>query len=367
MRIKLSFPDCDHRIVSLAKDGFTAADLTENSLSFILIENGQATLFPDNTSVAVSEDNLNKICSCDNYDVFELFPDGILRQVCDCDSTENVFYVTGVCNSNCVMCPSPVSSRINCPKPDVDLLIEIAKHMPSDLPHITVTGGEPFMAGKEIFRLFEYCKDKFEDTEFQILTNGRIFAIEEYCDLLWETVPYRSILGIPLHASTAALHDSITQAPGSFHQTTTGLRHLLDRGCRVEIRIVVSRLNAEDLEDTALLIADRFSEAAHVTIMAMEMTGNAFVNGEQVWIEYREAFTYVKRAIHVLIRNGIDVALYNYPLCTVEPEFRTLCAKSISPEKVRFSDECTGCSVKDACGGLFAGSYRWEASSLKRI
>ena len=367
MRIRLPFPDCEHRIVSFAKDGFTAADLAENSLSFILIENGKATLFPEHMSVTVSEEDHKKLDACDNYDVFELFPDGTLLQVCDCDSPESVFYVTGTCNSNCIMCPSPASSRINCPKPDIDLLIEIAKHMPSDLPHITVTGGEPFMAGKDIFRLFEYCKDKFERTEFQILTNGRIFAVEDYCDLLWETVPYHSILGIPLHASSAALHDSITQAPGSFCQTTTGLRHLLDRGCRVEIRIVVSRLNAEDLENTALLIADRFPETAHVTIMAMEMTGNAFVNGKQVWIEYGEAFAFVKRAIHVLIRNGIDVTLYNFPLCTVEPEFRTLCAKSISSEKVRFSDECIGCAVRDACGGLFAGSYRWEISSLKKI
>ena len=367
MKIRLPFPSCDHRIVSLAKDSVTAADLAENSLSFILIENGKVLLLPENVSVAVAEEDYKKLSSCGNYDVFELFPDGMVLRVCDCSSAENVFFITGACNSNCVMCPSPATSRKHCPKPDIDLLIEIAKHMPSDLPHITVTGGEPFMAGKDIFRLFDYCKEKFERTEFQILTNGRVFAVKEYCDLLWETVPYRSILGIPLHASVASLHDSITQSPGSFLQTTTGLRNLLSRGCRIEIRIVVNRLNINDLENIALLIADCFPETAHVTIMAMEMTGNAFVNGEQVWIEYRESFPHVKRAIRALIKSGIDVTLYNYPLCTVEPEFRTLCAKSISPEKIRFADACDGCSLRDACGGLFAGSFRWEASALRKI
>ena len=52
--------------------------------------------------------------------------------------------------------------------------------------------------------------------------------------------------------------------------------------------------------------------------MAMEMTGNAHKNADTLWVPYRESFQFVKKGIDKLIESGIDVKLYNYPLCTVD-------------------------------------------------
>lgn len=86
------------------------------------------------------------------------------------------------------------------------------------------------------------------------------------------------------------------------------------------------------------MISDELSGVDYVSIMAMEMTGNARVNQDKVWISYVDAALVAEDAALVLIENGIDVKLYNFPLCTVKNEFWTLCEKSISPDKVRYAE-----------------------------
>ena len=65
------------------------------------------------------------------------------------------------------------------------------------------------------------------------------------------------------------------------------------------------------------------------------------------------------------IDNEIDVALYNFPLCTVDEPFRMLCKKSITDYKIRFADICTKCTLRDACGGVFAGTFRLVENNLR--
>ena len=97
------------------------------------------------------------------------------------------------------------------------------------------------------------------------------------------------------------------------------------------------------------------------------MTGTARKNLEEVWIPYRKSFFYIANAIRLLVENGIDVKLYNFPLCTVDKSFWTLCEKSISDNKVRFAEECYSCKYKGACSGIFAGTLQLERDELRPI
>jgi hypothetical protein len=129
----------------------------------------------------------------------------------------------------------------------------------------------------------------------------------------------------------------------------------------------VCGLNIDDFNNIAALIVNEFPDIRYVSVMAMEMTGNAYVNKDEVWIPYRKAFNKIADAVMFLIKNGIDVKLYNFPLCTVEQKYWTLCEKSISPNKVRFADCCCECTYKGACGGVFAGTYLLEKDELEKI
>ena len=353
MIVKLENYHGKYKIVSLALNQTAREYLLKDEIEFVYISENDIRLYPEDVVISKDKDIIEKLRNAHDYDVYELWENGKFSEYYDDSSLDNYFFVTGKCNSNCVMCPSPDISRQKGGNTSVDTLIEIAKHIPTDAPHLTITGGEPFMVGPDIFRFFEFLREKFECTDFLLLTNGRIFAVDSYVERFVEKAPKNSIVAIPIHGSTANIHDMITQSNGSFNQTKIGIKKLLKAGINVELRIVVSRLNKDDIHNIAQMISDELSEVDYVSIMAMEMTGSARVNQDKVWIS--------------LIENGIDVKLYNFPLCTVKKEYWTLCEKSISPDKVRYAETCENCKMKNACGGVFAGTMSMEKGELRAI
>ncbi len=185
--------------------------------------------------------------------------------------------------------------------------------------------------------------------------------------MLEKSLPQKTMLGIPVHGYNAETHDMITQVPGSFRQTFLGLKHLLSKGFQIELRIVISGLNAKYMDQMADLIINEFPDVSVVRIMGLEMLGNAAVHRNEVWIPYREAFLSSKNAAVKLIHHSIDTSFYNFPLCSVDNKFWMLCPMSISGYKIRYAEACNECTVKDACGGLFAGSFNYAKSDVKPI
>lgn len=359
--------DLESQIVSIAKSSASKEEFEQQNLSFLQIDRDRVYLNPEKKELNLSPDDLEALKSCSDFDVLEINPLGTVYSVYSEASSDNFILVTESCNSNCIMCPSPEFSRRNGMVYSLDQLLKIAAHIPSDAKHLTITGGEPFMMRKSIFELFRYLKDKFNRTSFLLLTNGRIFSIPEYSKKLQETLPENALIGIPVHGPNEKIHDFITQTPGSFRQTMAGIHNLLIEDLSVEIRIVVSRLNMDHLEDIADLILEKLPGISCVKMIGLEMTGNAAVNSEKVWIPYRLAFEKAKPAIIKLIQGGVDTALYNFPLCSVDPGFWSICLESITDYKVRYPDKCSECVVKDSCGGIFGGTLRFAKDEVKPI
>ena len=367
MIIKLSGYRGPYRIVSLAKDSESILKFEEEKLPYMTKDGKKATIFPYNFSFDLTLEEADQLDNCSSYDVFEIDDHGAAYKCFDNQSADNAIIVTNKCNSNCIMCPTSELIRRKDTISDICRLLEMCSHFPKDAPHITITGGEPFLIKKDIFHLFDYLKTEFTDTDFLLLTNGRAFASEEYANLLLDNSPNHLITGIPIHGHTPELHDYITQSSGSFNQTVRGVKHLISKGMDVELRIVVSRINADHIEKIAQMISKDMHEAYCVKIMAMEMTGNAARNSSSVWIDYADAFKKAKKAIDILVGSGINVGLYNFPLCTVERSYWNICEKSISENKIRFAPQCEICSVKDACGGVFSGTIRLLKESLNPV
>lgn len=367
MSIKFKEYNHGYRILSLALDEITKIKLDEKNLSLLYVTEEKCMLFPEGIVLQITEEYLKQLKNFNNYDVLEIWENGFINRRYNDKSDDNYFFITGSCNSNCIMCPSPEATRKNVPKTNICELIELAKHIPSDTPHLTITGGEPFLVGDEIFTFIEFLKNKFYFTEFLFLTNGRIFALDKYIQRFIETVPPNSIVAIPVHGSCASIHDAITRADGSFKQTRQGIKKLLQNNIRVELRLVVSKLNIEDFDKLVDLIISEYKGIEYVSVIAMEMTGNARINKEQVWIPYKQSFDSIGNSLRRLIEHEVDVKLYNFPLCTVQKSFWTLCEKSISGNKVRFAEECENCKYKAACGGVFAGTFQLERDELKPI
>lgn len=367
MGIKINDYTYGFKLVSLALDEYTRDDLNRGELDVLFVKDGKIMLYPVGIELKADISYIQELEKQNNYDVYEIWPNGRMFLRFDNASIDNYFFVTGKCNSNCIMCPSSDFSRKNGDLTNVKNLIELAKHIPSDTKHLTVTGGEPFLSGEVFFEFVSFLRDKFINTECLFLTNGRIFAVKKYAELLRDSIPYNSILAIPIHGSTSNMHDYITQASKSFEQTLQGIKRLLRFGIKIEIRIVVSKVNCQDIEDIADLIIKEIPQIDYVSVIAMEMTGSAFKNKDELWLTYSEAFKAASEAIKKLIKHGIDVKLYNFPLCTVKPAYWTMCEKSISPNKVCYAECCEECNYRKSCGGVFAGTINMERNELRAI
>ncbi len=265
-------------------------------------------------------------------------------------------FVVNKCNSNCIMCPLSEGVRKQKRQGHDKWLNDYIEVLPGDVGFINVTGGEPTLAGEYFYDVMERLKVKFQHTEFQLLTNGRTLSNKEIYNRVLEVSPQYMRFSIPIHSSDPLIHDEITRANGSFQQTDIGIKRLLNDGEKVEIRIVLSRYNIESIHETVNYIIENYIGLLCVTFIGMEMMGNAALNRELLWVDYDAAFEKIRDAIKDLITSGIDVLIYNFPLCAIEEDYWPIAVRSITESKIRYMEECNKCRVKSICGGLFSST-----------
>ena len=283
------------------------------------------------------------------------------------DCYENIIVVTNQCNCNCVMCPDSIairSIRENVPIINIKRLINLIN---KDAQFICITGGEPTLLKRELFEIFDECRANLCNTQFIMLTNGRMFYYSSYVREFIKRRPNNMIIAIPIHGHIAKLHDSITQSKGSFEQTVTGIKMLHDLGETIEIRIVLNKMNYTYLSEIAKLIINKFPNTFRVNLMAMEMSGNAVVNDPKVWVDFNMLQSETSKASRLLISHGINTYLYNFPLCYVNEKLWSITMNSISKNKVRYREECKECTVLSKCGGFFNSTMSFKSLKAKPI
>ena len=364
MNLQISRYSFGYYVASLAKSEETCVKMLNEKYNVAFLD-GDLLRFPGiDKEVHLETEEYNELDQIEEYSILE-FDNGKAFLYFDVTSDDNTLFITNRCNSGCIMCPISDKSRELSSIMDVGTLLQICQQMPSDTKHITITGGEPFLIKKGMFDVLTCLKQRLTYTQFLLLTNGRIFADAEYATRFKECMPRDFLVAIPIHGSTAEKHDSITRVRGSFEQTRKGIHNLLRLGVEIEIRVVVSKLNAEDMDELVDFIRKEFHGITIVNFIGLEMLGNARLNMDDVWISYRRAFGYIKGPIYRLMQDKIDVGIYNFPLCCVSREYWSLCAHSITPSKVRFLPVCDSCRERNACGGMFQGTIKLLESEIE--
>lgn len=268
-------------------------------------------------------------------------------------------FVTNKCNSNCYMCPDSEYARKKDLKIEKEDLLNYVMVLPSDLPYLDITGGEPTLLGMDLPYILKEIFSHFEDVHVMILSNGRAFADTNYTAAFSLFQSKEILFEIPIHGFNIKTHDLITQAKGSFDQTMCGIKNLIACEISVGIRIVVSKLNIKFIHKIVQMIGNEFKQIRTINIMGLEMLGNAFLHRESVWIEFEEISKYLQKIIELCFLYGIEPRLYNFPLCMFEEKYWTVYRKSISPHKIVYLDECADCPYRmSMCGGFFASTAR---------
>jgi len=281
-------------------------------------------------------------------------------------SSHNSLLVTERCNSNCLMCSQPPKDRDDT-EYYYQLYQKLIPKLPKDTNEIGITGGEPTLWGLRFFDLLGTLKDHLPQTDLHVLTNGRSFAWPSFAARMGDLHYQRCMLGIPLYSDVYSVHDHVVQARDAFYQTVRGLHHLARFNQRIEIRVVLHRLTIPRLYRLAEFIYRNLPFVEHVAFMGLENMGYTPYNLKQLWIDPVEYAEELGEALDLLSSRGMNVSIYNTPLCLLPPSLWGYARKSISDWKNIYLDECQRCSVKEQCGGFFASSTKVHSAHLRAL
>jgi His-Xaa-Ser system radical SAM maturase HxsC len=269
-------------------------------------------------------------------------------------SAANVLFATERCNSLCLMCSQPPRDEDDDWR--VDELLQLVALVDKNDPQLGITGGEPTLLGQGLVRILDACATELPNTELHVLTNGRRFSDAALARDLAGAGGDRTIWAVPLAGDGPTRHDEIMGAAGGFNETMLGLAELAANGARVEIRVVLHALSIPRLPELAEFIYRRLPFVEHVALMGLEPMGFAKGNRDRLWIDPADYIAPLYRATRHLADRGMQVSLYNLPLCVLPKSLRPFARRSISDWKNRFPAECAPCAVKDGCAGFFASA-----------
>ena len=305
--------------------------------------------------------------SVESNDVVAMTPSRSELQVLyrEGDAHHTVF-LTNQCNSRCVMCSQPPT------KHDDSWLIEeakqLARHISSAPAVVGFTGGEPLLLGAGLRDVLEIFFAHLPHTRFEILTNGRRFSDIALANALLAGLPSRVCWMVPLYGHADFLHDDVVQCEGAFDETIGGLLNLQAFGQAIQLRVVLIEPVLEHLTDLCTFVVKNMPFVREVALMGCEPVGYALANRSVCEIDIRQWEATLSHAVRILQRSGLPVMLMNLPLCALSEELWPLAQRSISDWKQVYALECTECSVRDRCCGLFAWHKRgWRPTTLQPI
>ena len=259
----------------------------------------------------------------------------------------NTILLTERCDQNCVMCSQPPKSKDYL---HWDLYAEAIDIVPQNAV-IGISGGEPTLYKESLFNFIRVVSARRPDVEFHVLTNGQHFQSEDISTL--REIAEKVVWGIPIYAAKTQIHDKIVGKNGAFAQLLEGFSYLLEAGARLELRTVVLKDNIGEIPKLAKFIARYFQWAEVWSIMQLEKIGFARIDWALKFEDTSMLFDCIEDAILISQSCGINVQLFNFPLCTVPRGYRRYCVDSISNWKKKFLEVCNGCPVQETCCGFF--------------
>jgi His-Xaa-Ser system radical SAM maturase HxsC len=289
---------------------------------------------------------------------------GDLRVLYRKTSRHNSLMVTPTCNNLCIMCSQP-------PRRADDeifrLVWDAIPLMDIDTPGLILSGGEPTLLGRRLVSLVRRLKSYLPSTSVHILTNGRQLKFLAFAQDIAEVEHSDLVLGIPLYSDLSHEHDFVVQAHGAFDETARGILNAARCGLRVELRIVITKINFKWLPRISRFISRNFPFACHVAFMGLEPIGLAKVNLRDVWIDPADYGDLLSEAVQELKWHRIPVSVYNHQLCTISRSLWGDSRQSISDWKNVFLPECNECSMRESCCGLFASATEVHSKAIMPI
>ncbi|WP_411752846.1 His-Xaa-Ser system radical SAM maturase HxsC [Serratia sp. (in: enterobacteria)] len=292
--------------------------------------------------------------SIENGDIVIVNNGNMLRVILSRRANHNTVLVTERCNNLCLFCSQP-PKRVN----DDWLLTQSALAIAA-FNHdgvIGVSGGEPLLYGDEFLAFLDYITENAPETPLHVLTNGRRFSDSRFAKQIKKRCERLSItFGIPLYSSRQTIHDHLVGSSGAFDETVRGLINAGNLGINIELRFIPTKANYHDLPHLVEYVGRVFSNINQISIMGLESVGWARKNWDELFTPSEDYSSQLVESVETASRSGLNVVIFNYPLCHLPSELWSYSVQSISDWKNHYPEECDLCDKKSLCAGYFSSS-----------
>jgi MoaA/NifB/PqqE/SkfB family radical SAM enzyme len=251
------------------------------------------------------------------------------------------------------MCTSILPLPKSYKEPTTKEILEKLEKLERNTGSITLTGGEPTLR-KDLLQILKYINKEFPETKINLITNARLFHYLEFVNKM-KTINNLTI-STELYGSNEKIHNSITLSDKSFQQTFNGIKNLIDNNFKVELRMVISKLNYTDLPALAELYMKHFKEAFQFVMFPIDLIGNAIKNKDQTLVKYSTLIPFVEKALNTL--KDKNVKTYHIPYCVLNKKFwKYIEGKTASENRLTPALSCNECLFNSNCPKIWTSYY----------
>ncbi|MBK7583057.1 MAG: radical SAM protein [Myxococcales bacterium] len=212
------------------------------------------------------------------------------------------------CNNRCLFCAQG-EKRTECAARPAELLLAELRAARPEATGVVLTGGEPTLY-KKLVPLVKAAR-QLGFASVQLQTNGRMLAYTRVLDALIDAGVTE--IAPSLHGASAAVHDELTRAPGSFEETCAGITHALDAGLPVMTNSVITRHNVGTLCEMVALLASL--GVRKMQLAFVHPVGTALERFDEVVPLLSAVVEPLKRARRLAQKCGATLRTEAIPLC----------------------------------------------------
>jgi molybdenum cofactor biosynthesis enzyme MoaA len=217
----------------------------------------------------------------------------------------------------------------------------------------SLTGGEPTIH-PEFLRILATLRKDQPSKRIKLLTNGRMLFYPDFARRCLEIAGVPFEVAVPMFGYDARTHESISRTAGSFEQTVTGIENLFRYrrpGQKVEVRIIVHRIQVRWLDGLLRFLGERFPMLDSLDFLFVELEGFAERYAAVLKMPMREAALRIAENLPIL-RRFRQFRLLHFPLCAVSRELWPYVWNTLDPLKVEFPPACGSCRCRKDCVGI---------------
>ena len=266
------------------------------------------------------------------------------------------------CNQSCTFCF--VSTHLPSPSPEV--VASAIRDAAARGSRIVLSGGEPTLDP----RLVEWVRlaKSLAAREIVLQTNAIRLDDASLVARLEEAGLDEAF--VSLHGATAAVSDTVTEAPGTFARTLRGVDHLHASRIRTLLNYVVCERNRHELLDHVRSIAARWPRAI-LNVSFVAPSSDVVPRDRALVPRYSDALPEIAAAVAEAKRLGVRVvgfeSMCGLPLCLVPRELGELAPVDV-PEgfdggEFLKTETCARCSLSPRCWGIRRGYAETHGTS----